>query len=68
MTTASVLEGCFYNKELFAGRMTNRGDNYPDCAAIYDYDMVVPYALEQNGDMKALTNGSGAGNWFKRDF
>ncbi len=68
VTTASVLEGCFYNKELFAGRMTNRGDNYPDCAAIYDYDMVVPYALEQNGDMKALTNGSGAGNWFKRDF
>lgn len=68
VTTESVLEGCFYNKEQFSGRLTNRGDNFPDCAAVCDYDMALPNTLKANGKLKSLTDGVGAEKWFKRDF
>ena len=68
MSEGSVLNACFLNSEKFSGRMTNRGDNYPNSAILSDYDMVVPNVLQSDGAMAFLQSDESDGKWIKRSF
>ncbi|MBD5087021.1 MAG: hypothetical protein HDT32_06690 [Clostridiales bacterium] len=68
MSEGSVLNACFLNSDKFSGRMTNRGDNYPNSAILSDYDMVLPNVLEDDGAMALLQSDESDGKWIKRSF
>lgn len=64
----AVLETCFLSSDAFSGKMTNRGNEYPNSAILRDVDMASADVLTNNAKMKALANGRGEGKWSKRAF
>lgn len=68
VSSNAVLDTCFFGSEAFSGKMTNRGNDYPNSAVLRDADMASADALTSESKMQALDRGRGAGVWTKRAY
>ncbi len=68
ISNSAVVDSCFSSSDRFNGKLTFRGDDYPNSAIIRDVDLANGDTLTNEKKAAALADGRGAGVWGKREF
>lgn len=66
ISTSALIDSCFSSEERFNGKLTFRGNNYPNCKILRDVDLANGDTLTNDKKAAAISNGRGAGIWAKR--
>lgn len=68
ISNSAVVDSCFSSSDRFNGKLTFRGNDYPNSAIIRDVDLANGDTLTNDKKAAALAAGRGAGAWGKREF
>ena len=68
ISSSAVLDSCFSSSDKFDGKLTFRGNDYPNCKVLKDTDLANVDALTNKDRAFALSSGKGAGVWKKRSY
>lgn len=68
ISNAAIVDSCFSSSDRYDGKLTFRGNDYPNSAIIRDVDLANGDTLTNEKKAAALSDGRGAGVWTKRSY
>lgn len=68
ISNSAIVNSCFSSSDKYGGKLTFRGNDYPNSSILRDVDLANGDSLTNEEKAAALSNGRGAGIWTKRDY